>query len=81
MPIIPQTSPQGLRILKQLRALRPFVQASFTVTKKRCGNPNCRCVKEGPIHESALLTWKEKAKTKTVSVPLDLRDEVKTWAD
>lgn len=75
------TSPQGLRILKQLRALGPFIQASFTVTKKRCGNPNCRCASEGPIHEAALLTWKEKAKTKTVSVPLELRDEVKAWAD
>ena len=75
------TSPQGLRILKQIRALGPFVQASFTITKKRCGNPRCRCASEGPIHQSALLTWKEKQKTVSVSVPIELRDEVKAWAD
>jgi hypothetical protein len=75
------TSPQGLRILKQLRALGPFIQASFTITKKRCGNPKCRCATEGPIHESALLTWKEKTTTKTLSVPIELREEVSAWAN
>lgn len=76
-----QTSPQGFRVLKQIRALGPFIQASFTITKKRCGNPTCRCASEGPIHESALLTWKEKGTTKTVSIPKELRVEVKAWAD
>jgi hypothetical protein len=75
------TSAEGLRILKQIRALRPFVQASYTVAKKRCGNPKCRCATEGPIHESARLTWKEKGKTITVSVPIELRDEVSAWAE
>lgn len=81
MPTVPHTSTQGLRILRQLRALAPFVQASFTVTMKRCGNPACRCATEGPLHESALLTWKEKAKTKTLSVPIELRHEVSAWAN
>lgn len=81
MKTVKHTSPQSLRILKQIRALGPFIQASFTITKKRCGRPTCRCASEGPIHESALLTWKEKGTTKTVSIPKELRAEVKAWAD
>lgn len=75
------TSPQGLRILKKIRAIGPFVQASFTITKKRCGNPSCRCATEGPFHQAALLTWKEETVTRTVYIPLELRDEVQSWVD
>ena len=81
MTQINHSSQQSLRILKKIRALRPFIQASFTITKKRCGNPKCRCASEGPIHDSALLTWKEKGKTKTVSIPKELRAEVQAWVD
>jgi len=68
-------------ILRELRRIHPFVQGSFTVTKKRCGNPKCRCATEGPFHETALLTWKESKKTKTLYVPKHLREEVKQWVE
>jgi len=57
------------------------VEASLLVTHKRCGRPQCRCVQEGPIHEAALLTWKEKKVTHTMYVPVELREEVQTWVD
>lgn len=75
------TSDAGRRILEQIRKIKPFVQASLSITKKRCGNPSCRCAREGPIHESALLTWKEGGRTRTLYVPLELRQEAARWVE
>lgn len=76
-----QTSPLGRNILEQVRRVGPFIEASLTVTRKRCGRPQCRCAQEGPIHETALLTWKEKTVTHTLYVPVEMREEVKTWVN
>jgi hypothetical protein len=73
------TSDAGRRLLARIRRIQPFVQASLSVTKKRCGHPACRCVKEGPLHEAALLTWKEGGRTRTLYVPLEMRQEVARW--
>jgi len=76
------TNPEGKRILAQLRKLRPFLQASLTLTRKRCGNPKCRCAEVGPLHEAALLTWAgENNKTQTLSVPRALRSQVAQWVE
>ena len=77
----PLTSDQGKRILERIRKIKPFVQASLTITKKRCGNLTCRCAREGPTHEVSLLTWKEKQKTRTLYVPIELRQEVAIWVE
>jgi hypothetical protein len=73
------TTTRGKRALESLRKIKPFVQASLTVTKKRCGNPRCRCAQEGALHDVALLTWKEEKRTRTVYVPMELREEVERW--
>ncbi len=75
------TNLEGERILRRIRKIKPFIQASFSITKQRCGNPDCRCVQEGPIHETALLTWKDKKKTNTLYVPKGLRKEVAKWVE
>ena len=77
----PQTSPAGKNVLQQIRRVGPFIEASMTVTRKRCGRPQCRCAKQGPIHETALLTWKEKTVTHTLYVPIGMRQEVQAWVD
>lgn len=77
----PQTSPQGRKILERVRRVGPFIEASLTVTRKRCGRPQCRCAEEGPIHETALLTWKDKTVTQTLYVPVEMREEVRTWVN
>ena len=73
------TSDLGKVALDRLRKIKPFIQASLSLTKKRCGNPRCRCAKEGPLHEVALLTWKQQKRTRTLYVPMELRQEVETW--
>jgi hypothetical protein len=66
-------------LLAAIHEIEFFVEGSLTVTHKRCGNPRCRCATEGPIHETALLTWKEGRKTRTLYVPVDSREEVAQW--
>jgi hypothetical protein len=73
------TNIRGRQALERIRKIKPFIQASLNITKKRCGNPGCRCAHEGPIHEVALLTWKEEKRTRTLYIPIELRQEVEKW--
>ena len=73
------TNAAGRKLLKRFARLGPFLPASLTVTRTRCGNPRCRCAREGPVHETALLTWKEGRTTHTLHVPRELRCEVAQW--
>ena len=75
------TDKTGMQILACIHKIKPFLAGSLTLTKKRCGNPKCRCFKEGPIHETALLTWKENKKTHTLYVPIHMRKEVTQWIE
>jgi hypothetical protein len=75
------TSPAGRRILARLRTVGPFLEGSLTVSTKRCGRPTCRCVTEGPLHETALLTWKEEQKTRTLYIPMAWRATVAAWVE
>ena len=78
MPSFP-TTPAGRRVLARLRGIGPFLEGSLTITTKRCGRPTCRCATAGPLHEVALLTWKEGTRTRTLHVPRALRKEVAAW--
>jgi hypothetical protein len=57
------------------------MDGSFTLTRKKCGNSECRCQNEGPIHPTALLTWKEGRTTHTLYVPVEDREEVARWVE
>jgi len=64
--------------LKQLQAKGPVLAASLVTSRRACGNPRCRCAR-GHKHLGHYLTWKVKAKTHTVYVPVDLLPQVKQW--
>lgn len=72
-------NPKARKVLAALRKIGPFLPASLTTTQKKCGRPACRCAKDGPIHETALLTWKEAGTTQTLYVPRELRPQVRQW--
>jgi len=67
-------------LLKRLAACKPFVAASLCAVNRTCGNPNCRCARGQP-HQAHVLTYKVKGKTKSVYVPKNLVEEVRTWVD
>ncbi len=70
-----ETNAKGQQVLENIRSIGAFLPASMTISKKKCGNSKYRCAKQGPIHETALLTWKEGNTTKTLHVPRELRAE------
>ena len=73
------TSQRGKELLERLAKIGPFLPASISVTKKRCGRPSCRCQQEGPIHPTAHVTWKEEGVTRTLHVPQEKIGEVVQW--
>ena len=75
------TSERGKRLLKELAAVGPFLPASLAVTHKRCGRPSCRCAREGAVHPTAHVTWKESGVTKTLHVPQEVLEEVIQWVE
>ena len=66
--------------VKKLQATGPVLVASLVTIRKQCGRPGCRC-QRGEKHPGHYLTYKEKGKTRTVYVPLDLVEEVKGWIE
>jgi hypothetical protein len=79
---IPEHPTEIRRMLEARRARlapgKPVLAATLTQVHKRCGQPACRCY-HGEPHTAWHLTYKVKGKTRTVYVPLDLLDEVRSW--
>jgi hypothetical protein len=65
--------------LKQVRTDKPVLAASLVQIAKHCGRKGCHCQQGGPKHVGNYLTSKVAGKTRTVYVPLDLLDDVRTW--
>ena len=66
-------------LLRRLGQVGPFVAATLSCVRHRCGNPRCRCA-AGERHPSWRLTFKdENQKTVSVYVPVDMLKEVREW--
>jgi hypothetical protein len=63
---------------KRLAPDKPVLAATLTQVRKRCGYPACRCHRGQP-HLAWHLTYKAQGKTRTVYVPHDLLDDVRSW--
>lgn len=66
--------------MHQLQARSPVLGASLVVIAKHCGRAGCHC-QRGEKHRGYCLTYKEKGKTHTVYVPVDIIKEVKQWIE
>jgi hypothetical protein len=67
--------------LARLGSDQPLLAASLAHIRKRCGRKSCRCHTQGELHTGWHLTYKAQGKTRTVYVPLDLLEDVRTWLD
>lgn len=65
--------------LKALQRLSPFLTDSFCLIGRKCGNLTCACV-TGEKHPAWIVTYKEKGKTRSLYVPVDLVPVVSKWA-
>jgi hypothetical protein len=66
--------------LKKLAPGGPLLAASLAQIAKRCGRPTCHCA-HGTPHTAYHLTYNDQGKSRTVYVPRDLVDEVRSWID
>lgn len=64
--------------VRQIVAKGPVLSASLVVIAKHCGREGCHC-QTGEKHLGNYITFPVHGKTKTVYVPLDLVDEVRSW--
>jgi len=65
--------------LKRLACSTPILAASLGSYTHRCGRASCRCHHGGPLHAGQHLTFAEGGKTRSVYVPKDLMEEVRSW--
>ena len=65
-------------LLKKLGTIKPVLGGSVVLGSWKCSNHACRCHK-GTLHSAWHLTWKDRKKTRTLYIPVDLREEVKEW--
>jgi len=66
--------------LKKIKECKPMIAGSLGKILRKCGNPNCKCA-QGEKHIGWKLTWKEKAITRSLYVPVDLVEEVQSWVN
>jgi hypothetical protein len=67
-------------LLKKMSKVGPFIMATPTYLKVRCGNLDCKCAKRPEDrHEKLHLSWTDAEGNGTAYVPVDLREEVLAW--
>ena len=75
---IPELEAKRSALLKQLGQIGPLVEGSLAVSNRKCGYPNCHCV-HGERHRYLMLCRKEQGRSKTLTVPRDLHEQVTAW--
>ena len=69
-------------LIKKMALVGPFIMATPTRLKVRCGNPNCKCADDDDErHEKLHLSWTDAAGNGTAYVPVDLHKEVLEWVE
>ena len=56
---------------KAKRATPEMIRGTVVTQRRRCGKANCRCMSEGPVHESVVLSYSEHSRTHVVMLPPD----------
>ena len=46
-----------------------MVRGSVVTHRRRCGKPTCRCAGGGQLHESTVLSYSERGRTRFVMLP------------
>jgi len=68
------------RTLRRLQRAEPMVQGSFFLQKRRCGKPNCCCVR-GELHTAWVITRSQGGRTRTYMVPVEERARLRQLTD
>jgi hypothetical protein len=66
--------------LRQVAATKPILMATFAEVGKTCGKATCRC-RRGFKHRACQLTYQDQGKSHALYVPVDFREEVRSWIE
>jgi len=67
-------------ILKKMASVGPFIMATPTPLRVKCGNAGCKCAEDPEArHEKFHLSWSDVDGHGTCYVPVDLHEEVREW--
>jgi len=66
--------------LKKVALARPILMASLAQVERVCGKLSCRC-QRGFKHRVCQLTYRDHGKTRAMYVPVDFREEVRSWIE
>lgn len=66
--------------LKRLTSGKPLLIASLAEVYRVCGTPSCHCHR-GHKHRAYQLTYSDRGKRHAVYVPVDFRQEVRSWIE
>jgi hypothetical protein len=47
-----------------------MIRGSVVTPRRRCGKPNCRCADGQALHEETVLTYSERSRTRSVTLPV-----------
>ena len=56
-------------LIKQILEVQEMVKGSYGETSRKCGKATCWCAKDKQGHSFFRITWSEKGKTRTKSIP------------
>lgn len=59
----------------------PLIRGSVVVHRRRCGKPNCRCADGQALHETTVLSYSEKGRTRLVTLPANEVPAVRAAVD
>jgi len=69
-------------LIKKMAKIGPFMMATPTYLKVKCGNKKCKCVNDREArHEKLHLSWTDAEGSGTKYVPVSLREEVLEWIE
>ena len=66
--------------LKKAALRKPVLLATLAEVERVCGKPRCRC-QRGFKHRVSQLTYREGGKNHALYVPVDFREEVRSWIE
>lgn len=66
------------RLRGELAQLGPLMRGSLVHSRGKCGKAHCRCAR-GQLHQWWSLTFRAGGKSRSVTVPEQMLDEVRQW--
>ena len=65
------------QLLEECLAREPLLPGSLYTLRRKCGKPNCRCIR-GELHESTVLSYRGQGRPRNISPPPEQLESLRT---